>query len=674
VGNVKKSFFKKAASKKNAQEGEGKLDLAIQAGLRRDYAGAVSILEELISEYEAPPGAYLLLGRSFHGIKQYAKALAAFNDYLRFRPRSAEGYFFMGRTYLAMGMPHRAVPSLRKALALDPADPLTMSLLGMGYLKSKHSQMAVDILRQAVETPRYGRLSPRERERIYRAYLNALLIRGIRLCRQENFHLGIEMLRFVLQNGLDLPLLRLELGRACRETGALDEALGHYSQALEYAPQDLRIRWYRASILMVLNRNIEAQEEIAAIRSLGGDLPDLPWNSRLVDQFMIRSFLATEDWRRAAESCRSWLRSGNQDPVVHAMYAEAQRNLKDYSSALNHLERAVKLEPNRIELWYETLLVAWEGRDWEKLRRAIRTLKTLGADQDLVRRFSVLYESATSGDDRRIIQALQKAIRALGPEPELMYALGERYLKIGLIDQAKNWFSKTKLLQKNHERSYLGEIAAIEALLAEGAAAGEDLKTAYTEYLARWPDNYLIRRERAVFLVHQGEFAEASKELEALLAWEPANPTLRRVLAYTYRKTGRYREAAVYLKALLKERPRNVGLLLEYSGCLARAGAIYYAVMVLEKAMDYVKGSPDIPMALGILFYREQKIERAFDLLREAAARNNDDPRPYLWMALIARNTGDAEGAAKYEFEAQRRKKAVPGSSPGAIYGGVSPE
>jgi tetratricopeptide (TPR) repeat protein len=663
VRNAEKSFFKKAASKRNAREGQEKLNQAIRAGIGRDYAGAVAVLEELISEFETPPGgAYLLLGRSFHAVKQYAKALAAFNDYLRLRPRSAEGYFFAGRTYLAMGMPHRAAPSLRKALDLNPDDPFTMALLGTAYLKSKHSQMAVDILQKAVETPPYSGLSPKEQGRIYRAYLNALLIRGIRLCRQEDFRLGMEMLRFVLDNGLDLPLLRLELGRACRETGALDEALAHYSQALGYAPRDPRIRWYRASILMALGRNAEAQEEIAAIRSLGGDLPDLPWNSELVDRFMIRSFLETGEWRRAAESCRSWLKSRNPDPIIHAMYAEAHRNLKDYASALNHLERAVELEPDRIELWYETLLVAWEGRDWKRLRRAIKTLKTLGADGDLIKRFSVLYESATGADDKGIIQLLQNAIHTLGPEPELMYALGERYLKVGLIGEAKNWFSKTKLLQKNHERSYLGEIAAFEALLGE-EDTGDALKTAYGEYLALWPDNYVIRRERALFLVHRGEFAEASGELEALLAWEPANPTLRRVLAYTYRKTNRYREAAVFLKALLKERPRNVGLLLEYSGCLARAGAVYYAITVLEKAMDYVKNSPDIPLALGMLLYKEQKIERAFDLLREAGSRNDRDPRPYLWMALIARNTGDTEGAAKYDFEANRRKKAVPSAN-----------
>jgi Flp pilus assembly protein TadD len=49
------------------------------------------------------------------------------------------------------------------------------------------------------------------------------------------------------------------------------------------------------------------------------------------------------------------------------------------------------------------------------------------------------------------------------------------------------------------------------------------------------------------------------------------------------------------------------------------------------------------------LAYREGRLERAFELLLEAAARNKKDPRPYRWMAIIAKNKGDREGAERYE-------------------------
>jgi tetratricopeptide (TPR) repeat protein len=239
-----------------------------------------------------------------------------------------------------------------------------------------------------------------------------------------------------------------------------------------------------------------------------------------------------------------------------------------------------------------------------------------------------------------------------------MYALAERYLKTGLIEAALSWFRKVIALQGGNEQSHLGAIAALEVLYKEGKPeAREELIAAYGVYLDRWGDNYHIRRDRALFFVKTGEFSRAVPELELLLAWESANPTLRRVLAYAYRKTGRYREAAVFLKALLKEKSGDTGLLLEYTRCLERAGAAPYARLVLEKALGVFKQSPEIPLALAILRYRERKIEAAFDLLREAAGRAPRDPRPYEWMAHISRKIGSADEALRYEAEAQKRGK-----------------
>ena len=188
-------------------------------------------------------------------------------------------------------------------------------------------------------------------------------------------------------------------------------------------------------------------------------------------------------------------------------------------------------------------------------------------------------------------------------------------------------------------------------------------------YLEKWPDNSHIRRDMALFLVKMLEYAKAATELEKLLVWEPSNPSLRRVLAYSYRKTGRYREAAVSLKALLKEKPNDVGLIIEYSGCMERLGAGKYAMAILEKAREYFatraartgasRGSAitaTILLALGVLSFRQKETEKAYDCLREAAALTPEDPRPHEWMAVIARKNRENEKSAYFEEEAQKRK------------------
>ena len=642
-----------------------KLTLAAEAGKKGDYRKAVLLLRELISESDAPPEAWLLLGRSLHALKDYSQALAAFKDFTRQKPGSAEGYLFAGRTYMAVGMPYKAVPLLRKALT-KKADPKntanTKALLGTAYLKSKNSQLAVQTLQEAVEA------APNDK-RIYRAYLNSLFVRAIRLNGIEEYELGLQMLRFVLENGPDVglsesPILRLEMGRAARETGRLEEALEHFTRALNLAGDDRRIRWSRASILMALGKTSEARKEIQKIRSRDAGVPELPWNSELVDLFMIRSFLESGEWRRAAASCRDWLRLRDDRPIIRVFFAEALRNLHKYDTAHNHLLRALDKEPNELEFWYADILVTWEGKDYKSMKKALKAAKALGADNNIIERFSILHETQTSGNTKTNISILQKAIRTLGPEPELMYALGEAYLKTGLLEEAASWFRKTITLKNSHEKAHLGEIAAQEALQIENnnEAVSAKLAALYETYLEKWPDNAAIRRDRAMFLIKSFEFTQAASELEKLLIWEPSNPSLRRVLAYAYRKTGRYREAIVFLKPLLKEKPRDIGLIIEYSGCLERIGAAQYAVAVLEKARDLFQTAKqqsyvaNLYLALGVLKARQKEYEKAFDYLREAAALAPKDPRPYEWMELISRKNGSAN-SDYYEKEAEKRRK-----------------
>jgi Flp pilus assembly protein TadD len=301
------------------------------------------------------------------------------------------------------------------------------------------------------------------------------------------------------------------------------------------------------------------------------------------------------------------------------------------------------------------MLTAWEGRNLKSLKKALYTAKKLGGDKDILSRFSILYESENSNDIERVITLIQKAVHTMGPEPELMYALGKAYLNAGLLEAAESWFSKTVFLRNKYEEARLGMIAVREVFFLEGKPkAAEALAASYQEYLELWPDNRSIRRDEALFLVKICEYEAAAKKLEALLAWDPANPGLRRVLAYSYRKLGKFRQAAVFLRALLKEKPKDIRLLLEYCGCIERSGNSQYAKMILEKASSFFPASTEIPSALGIIAYREGNLERAFERLQEAASRDKNDPKPYLWMHRICQEKGDLEGSARYNREYQR--------------------
>jgi tetratricopeptide (TPR) repeat protein len=262
---------------------------------------------------------------------------------------------------------------------------------------------------------------------------------------------------------------------------------------------------------MALGRTKEAIKEIEIIRSDDAEVPDLPWNSELVYIFIIKAFLETDEWQRAAESCRLWLKTREDKPMIRALYAEALRNLGNFKTAHNHLQRALENDPDALEFWYADILVSWEGKDYKAVKKAIRAAKSLDGDKDLLKRFEILCQARTSSDTPNIITLLQNAIRSLGPQPELMYALAEAYLKAGLLEEALNWFKKTNALKPDHQSAWLGQIAALEALYASGDRnAAESLASLYLSYLERWPGNLSIRRDRALFLVKTLEYADAA--------------------------------------------------------------------------------------------------------------------------------------------------------------------
>lgn len=629
----------------------GKLAEAIRAGARRDYPAAVELLEDVLARSDDLPEALLYLGRARHALGEYGRAIAAFIDYLEARPSSAQARLFLGRSYVAAGLPRRALVPLSQAARMRPEDASIAAMHGLACLKARRSAAAVAELERAVK------LAP-EDARIYRGYLSALLVRGIRLARSGgDDRLAEQMLRFVVENGADGVLPRLELAKLYRDAGAPEAALAQYDRAVELAPEDPQLRWYRASALMALDRSDAAGEELESLKALGADVPSLSWNAELVDRFMIRSFLSSGEWRKAAAACSTFLKRRGDDVSMHAMYAEALRGQGEFESAENHARRAIAKAPGEAALRYGLLLVLWEKGDWKALKTELSAARRLGCDADAVLRFTALLASKLDPNDKAVVSLIQEAIRKTGPAPELMFALASRYLKLGLADLAASWYRKTLGVEPSHEEAALGLIAALEAMEADGQAETDSLVEAYRAYLSRFSDNRPIAREYTLLLVKRGRFAEATEPLETLLAAESSNRTLRRLLAYAYRRNDRYREAVVLLKALLKERPKDEGLLLELAHCLDKAGASKYAMELLEKAKAHFAATASASLALGILYAKAGKKERALECCREAAAKAPNDPRPLRRMEALYRKSGIAEYADRYADAAAKLEK-----------------
>lgn len=643
---------------------------AIEAGVRRDYRLAERLLEELIAEGDGGPEALLYLGRARHALGDHGRALLAFRDYLAIRPSSIAGRLFAGRSLLALGYPRRAERLFREALRKRPEDPTLLGLIGIACLKGRRSAEAVAVLERAVAA------APEDR-RIYRAYLNALLVRGVRLARNEDDDearaLAAGMLAFVAENGLDCVLARLTLGRIESERERHEEALEHYERAAELAPDDESIRWYRVSALMALGRDRDAVAEIQTL-SGGADAPEeLRWTGELVDLQLARTLTASGEAERAAAACHAFIKRWGEGASVHGMYAENLRSLGRLEAAENHARRAIALERSEPALRYALLMILYERESWEALRRELASARRLGCDEDALLRVEALMAARSDEDPRRAVALAQEAIRRTGPAPALMEALAVSYARVGLPDLAVPWYRKAMSVD-GPSAGILRELAAaLRSLAADGVeGAVDDLAAILGEYLALAPEDAEIRRELLRLSSDAGDWRAVLDQTRILLENEAGNATLRRIAAQALRKLGRYREAAVQLRTLLREKPLDGELALSLAYCLERMGSGAIAAELLSRAAAAAaaakpKNAPprgkiaELRMAAGTILFRLKKTEAAIKAYSEAAALAPEDPRPYRNLAKAYRALGVEEQALRYEngaTEIEERRQA----------------
>jgi len=142
---------------------------AVHAGQGRDYHTAIDIFTQIVSHTDRYPQSLLYLGRSYHALGQYNRAVLALEFYSKIFPESASGRFFLGRTYLALGNYESAIRNLRYAADNKPGFLPAQSFLGLAYLKIRNPDLAVRCFENALQ------IEP-DNQRVFTGYLNALLV------------------------------------------------------------------------------------------------------------------------------------------------------------------------------------------------------------------------------------------------------------------------------------------------------------------------------------------------------------------------------------------------------------------------------------------------------------------------------------------------------------------
>jgi len=618
---------------------------ALEAGRKRDYPLAIELLQEILVQSDRAPEALLYLGRAYHAIGEYNRAIQALEFYLKLEPESAGGHFFIGRTYFALGLLGHALQHLKRSTNLVGDFVPALGLLGLTLLKRGRPQAAISVFERALE------LEP-DNTRIFTGYLNGLLTNGIRLFRRQHYEQARDCLLFILKHRPESLVAHLYLASIYRELGDTDLSLYHFEKAAGLAPEDPVLHLQKAILQLQRGNNPLAFEEMAQAMHLLGNQKISTQDIHGLLRVMTIVLFQNHRYREALQSARRVLRRSYRDADMHVIMAESFSKLGDLQKARNHYLRALERDRNKLEYNYGLAAVLWEQEAYQELGDILKRILRINPEDEYAHYYKALSLPRLTADVRRTIPALQEQIRRSGPDPHLMNALGREYMRADMPDLAEGWFQRT-LKRSNRFEPALEQLIEVYARLGD---TGKQLG-AYGEYLKSYPGNAKLRKEYTYLLYKRSRYKQARTQLEMLLPREPKNTEMRIMLAHSYRQTQRFPEAILLYRELLLESPRELELVKDLVFCMEHSGNRDTVILLLEKAIRLFKSNAWLSLRLASLYMDCGRLEKAAETYRAVIGLVPNDWRAYDGLHKLYSRMGNNQFAERFLRRAEALKK-----------------
>ncbi len=616
---------------------------AIELGTKRKYAEAIVRLRGIVSETDEIEEAFLYLGRSYHAVGAYPQAIDMLRRFTELRPESPAGHFFLGRSLLSAGEFRRAAQSLRTALELRDDIPYARGLLGYIYLKIGRSDFALDLLAKAVEE------EPNNRG-LYKGYLNALLVEGIKGFKRGQYQYAEEVFSFIVKRGEKGILPHLYLGMIHRLQGDFEGAIRDYRMALEYSPED-RLLIYRIALLLQKSGRVDEAAELFA--QIGGASTAQgkvkPPQGPEADRHLAKSYFERREFSQSLHYALQILHKNRNDATMHLIAGESYREMGKFDLAHNHFLRILDSDRNNIGAHYGLALIHWQVEEYELMLPELRKIERLEPGSETVHYYTVLCSWKLGRDPEVLLPVVQEAVRSLGPDPFLLNALAETYKRGGYRELSLKWYYKILDIDGRNIDAYRG----IFELHEEGEELAE-YESLYESYFKLVPDDNRRRRSYIRRLFKSESYDKAIATIESYLSLEDGERSessryFQRMRAICYRKTGDYETAAELYRRLLAGSPSKEELLRPYIYCLEKSGRRSKAAETAEKAVYYLKNpSPTLCLIAGVLRYKEGNKEKALEHFRSASELEPRDWRAFYNIGEIYRLQGMEGFASRF--------------------------
>jgi len=441
-----------------------------------------------------------------------------------------------------------------------------------------------------------------------------------------------------------------------------DEALAVYRQMTELFPKDPQPSFLMGSVLLAQGQQDEARKAFEKSNEISPDY--LPAVERLVDLDLV-----AKQYTPAMDRVQKLI---DKDPKLAQPWAIRGKIYlvqRDFAHAEPDLLKATELDPN-LEPAYQLLaqLYVSSNRQEEAIaklnayvekNKAVPALMQLAMINELMKHFdaardayetvltvapnsplalnnlAVLYSEHLGQLDKAY--DLAKKAKEAANEPHINDTLGWILFKKGEYNNALPLLQESagKLPDSPEIQFHLG---MAHYMLGEEEPARIALQKA-ADALKDYPQKQEARRRLTLLAIPVGTANAAVRtELENYLREAPNDPAALMRLAQNQRRDEAVDQAARTYEKLVADNPfytpATHQLALLY-GQLSTDSAKAYDLVI--KARQAYPDDPEIAKALGILNYRRGYYPQALELLKEAAAKQKDDPQVLYYLGEVYR-------------------------------------
>ena len=316
---------------------------------------AIALLEKRITQKPSPAD-YNTLGIFYYEKKDAEKAIQAFEKALHIAPYHKAARRNLHQLLRAKGFRalaskdfETATTTFEKVLQMEPLDAPTYQLMGNGYAQAGQFEKAISYYQKAVDLNPVDALTQQNFAQCYNNY-------GVSLRNREEWDEAIDAYRNALRLMPTLQIARTNLSdaftrkaKAHSEADELDEAVAAYLELQKLHPHEMHIRNLLGELYLKKGNYADALSAFQQVYTATPNGDHALHNLVAAYHHYARNLSDARDYTTAIQLLEEALRLAPTDLNLRLSLANAYQGAEDYERAAMEISRVLAQAPGNLQ-------------------------------------------------------------------------------------------------------------------------------------------------------------------------------------------------------------------------------------------------------------------------------------------------------------------------------------